>query len=200
MNQAVLGMERLIAASMKGLTLPETQRSITDLYSVLPDNDQREISAEDVRDIVETLRAGHAELYVSTPAPTTLSNQDEFVKAAGTTTLSSFDHNWTMSQDNRLLYGGTVDRVVHLACTMSMTMTLGHKIFKARIAKNGTTIEASEIQRFVSTGGDIGSTALHSFFDVSPGDYVEVWIACGTFPVTNATVEAMNLFVMDMPK
>lgn len=177
-----------------------TQRSITDLYALLPDNTSGLISPEDVRDIVETLRAGHGELYVSTPAETTLVTQDVFVKAAGTTTLSANNHNWTMPQDNRLTYGGTTDRVVHLACTISMTMAGNNKLFKARVAINGVSNVASDVQRFITTGSDVGSTALHSFFAVSPGDYVETWVACGTTPVSNCTVEEMNLFVMDMAK
>ncbi len=119
------------------------------------------------------------------------------MKAAGTTALSANSHNWSMPANNRLQYDGTADRVVHLACSVSMTAAANNKLTRLRVAVNDTTNAESEVQRFVTTGADVGSTALHSFFKVSAGDYVELWVANGTDDV-NMTITHMNLFVMDM--
>ena len=151
-----------------------------------------------IGNLAETLRPGHAECYISATAETSIATQNVFVKAAGTTTLSPESHNWTMPADNRLTYGGTSPRVVHLACSLSMTTAGNNKLVRITIAKSGTISPGSEVQRFVSTGADVGSTALHAMFRVDPGDYVEVWVANGT-DNTNMTLETMNLFVMSMP-
>lgn len=179
--------------------MSETQRTLTALLTILADNTTGQISPEDVRDIVETLRSGHAEIFVSSAAESTIDSQNVYVKAAGTTTLSANSHNWSMPTDNRLTYGGTVARVVHIAASVSMTSAGNNKIAKLAIAKNGTVLEASEVQRFVSTGADVGSTALHAFTSVNPTDYLEVWIANGTDAV-NMTLTTFNLFVMDMAR
>jgi len=175
----------------------QTQRSVTALYAVLPDNTAGDISPEDVRDIVETLRNGHGELSTDTPAETSIAVAGTYVKAAGTTTLSPFNHNWTMPQDNRLTYGGTADRVVHLALSVSFTSAGNNKNIRMRIAKNGVTVASSEVQRFVATGADVGSTALHHFDNVTPTDFFELWVTNMTDTV-NLTVEQFNMFIMDM--
>lgn len=148
-------------------------------------------------DAIETLRSGHAELYVSTPAETAVATVNTFLKAAGTTTLSPNAHNWTMPQDNRLTYVGPSRRVVHIASSVTVTMAGNTKLARITIAKNGTVHPGAEVQRWVTTGSDKGSTALHAFTDVSNGDYLEVWVANGT-DNTNMTLETMNLFAMDM--
>jgi hypothetical protein len=177
----------------------DTQRSLSSLLSVLADNTTEQISPQDIRDVVETLRNGHGEIYVSSSAPTSIATSDSFVKASGTTTLSSNSHNWTMPTDNRLTYGGTADRVVHIACSLSMTAASNQKLIRVAIAKTGAVLTGSEVQRFVSTGADVGSTALHAFTDVSAGDYIEVFVANGTSGGDlDCTVTHMNLFVMDM--
>lgn len=175
----------------------ETQRSITDLYTRHPDNTSQDVSNEDVRDIVETLRAGHAEYATDVPAATVIAVAGTFVKVAGTTLLTPFAHNWTMPVDNRLLYGGTARRVTHLACTISFTSVGNNQEIRFRIAKNGVTIPRSEVQRFVGTGADVASTALHNFNDALATDFFELWVANVT-STSNITVTNMNLFIMDM--
>jgi len=175
----------------------ETQRSITALYAVLPDNTSGNISPEDVRDIVETLRHGHGEISTNASAETSIAVAGTYVKAAGTSTLSPDAHNWTMPQDGRLTYGGTADRVVHLALTVSFTAASNNENIRMRIAKNGTTVARSEVQRFVGTGADVGSTALHHFDNVTPTDYFELWVTNMT-DTTNLTVLQYNMFIMDM--
>jgi len=175
----------------------QTQRSVTALYAVLPDNTAGDISPEDVRDIVETLRHGHGEISTNVAAETSIAVGGTYVKVAGTTTLTADNHNWTMPQDNRLTYGGTANRVVHLALTVSFTAAGNNKNIRFRIAKNGTTVARSEVQRFVATGADVGSTALHLFDSVAPTDYYELW-ATNMTDTVNLTVEQYNMFIMDM--
>ena len=146
---------------------------------------------------METLRNGHGELSITATAETTIVTQDVFVKAAGTTVLSANAHNWSMPANNRLRYDGVADRVVHVAVTVSMSAAGNNELFRGAIAKNGTVLTESEVDRWISTGTDIGSTALHAFTTVSTNDYIEMWMANGT-NTTNMTLETMNLFVMDM--
>jgi len=177
--------------------MTQTQRSVTDLYTKLPDNVSARISPEDARDIVESLRNGHGEISTNASAETSIAVAGTYVKMAGTSTLSPNDHNWAMPVDNRLTYGGTANRVVHLALTVSFTAAGNNKEIRMRVAKNGTTVARSEIRRFVSTGADLGSTALHHFDNVAPTDFFELFVTNMT-DTTNLTVVQYNMFIMDM--
>ena len=132
--------------------MTQTQRSITALYAVLPDNTAGDISPEDVRDIVETLRNGHGEMAITATA------------FAVSTSITSASNN----QD------------IHL-----------------RVAKNGTSIAASDIDTFIGTGADVSAFALHAFTDVVTNDFFTLEIRNSTSS-GNVTAETCNFFVMDM--
>jgi hypothetical protein len=179
--------------------MADTQQTITALKTLLADNTTQQISPQDVRDIVETVRAGYAALYVSAAVESSIGVAGTFVKAAGTTTLVTDPAavNWSMPANNRLRYDGTADRVVQVVCSISMQAAAANVDLSWRLAKNGTTIAATEITRKVSTGGDNGAAAVSGLVEVTNGDYVELWIANET-STANATVTKMYMSVMDV--
>jgi hypothetical protein len=177
----------------------ETQRTLDVVLANLPDNTSELIDPVHVRDAVETLRLGHAEMYFTTPAETNIASASTFQKVAGSTALSAVgNHNWTMPAQNRLQYNGTSRRLVHAAVTLSMTAAANNKTVRFTVAKNGVTLTPPISSRFIATGADEGSTALHPYFSVENGDYVELWGANFTDD-TNITVTFCNFFLMDMP-
>ena len=66
----------------------ETQRTIAELQALLPDNSTKKISAQDLRDLMATLRSGHGEITITTAIETTIVTKDVFVDVAGTFALS----------------------------------------------------------------------------------------------------------------
>ena len=174
-----------------------TQRTLAALDVLLADNTTGDIGAGDIRDLVETLRAGHGEIAITSVLETVINTIDVYEPVNGTYTLSGNAHNWDMNTNGQLRYIGVAARVVHIASSVSFTTAGNLKLVKIRIAKNGTPIAVTEVQRHVSTGADVGSTALHGFIDVVTNDYISLEIANATDD-TNITMETLNLFGMDV--
>ncbi|MFC1653483.1 hypothetical protein ACFL1M_01400 [Patescibacteria group bacterium] len=141
-------------------------------------------------------------IYFTSSAQTTISTIGTYVKAAGTSD-SIFLNNWdTNSTNNRLRYIGAEDVHAHIAVTVSMTAVANNETIGLRVVKNGNASEkaaiASTVERFVSTGADIGSTALHADFNMSTNDYIELWVT-NTDSATGITVDYMYFFVLAQP-
>lgn len=140
--------------------------------------------------------ASSAEIYFSTAVETAIATVDTPVKALGTTTLVTDPAavNFTMPANNRLTYSGTQTIVASVSVTLSMTSAGNGKKISFSIAKNGTPIASSEIDRYVGTGADIGAAALQTLVELEATDYVELWIENKT-DNTNATVELGSIVV-----
>lgn len=119
------------------------------------------------------LARAYGSMYVSTSAPTTIVTPGTFAKAAGTTTeltLNDFD----MPASNRLRYTGSGTLLCVVEATVSMTAGANNQLVCWRIAKNGVTIEHSEVERKVGTGADVGALAVMAEAELVNGDYVEL--------------------------
>ena len=78
-------------------------------------------------------------------------------------------------EDNgRLRYTGATTRMFHVASSISFGGGNSDK-FVVGMAKTGTVIAASKIQRVMGAGGDIGSTAIHVMAEMATNDYLEVF-------------------------
>ncbi len=180
--------------------MADTQRSIAALKLLHPDNMSGSISPQDNRDLIETLAAGHGEMYVSTPAATSFSETTSFMDIAGTYTLSANNHHWVMSTNGQLKFTGTADRICHIAVSVSLTSSANNQVIHMAVAKTGSTLTPSIIQRKIGTGADIGSTALHAFTDVSTDDYLTLQVRNTSWSAAETvTFETANFFVMSMP-
>jgi len=177
-----------------------TSRSISALNLLFPDQTSGDISPQDDRDLIATFTPGYAQMFISSSAPTTIAVATTFVKAAGTTTLTTDPTalNWTMPTDNRLAYGGTPDRVVMVTCAISLQAVGTNVDLKWRLAKTGTTIADTEITRKVVVASENGAAAISGLVEMSNGDYLELWTANDT-DTTNLTVTNMVMSVMDFP-
>jgi len=171
--------------------MADTQQTLTALLALLADNITEAISAQDVRDIVETLRNGHGEISVS------ITSTSSYFPDAGTYTLSANDHNWDMSTNGQLRYIGTAPRAMIANCSFSMTSAGNNQVAELVITKNGTPLTPSVVRRKIGTGSDVGTGALHAFTSVVNGDYLDVRIR-NTTSTANLTLETCNLFAMDM--
>lgn len=181
--------------------MADTQRTFSEIIALLADNTTGNISAQDVRDAFTTVRMGHGQIYVpATDAATvTIGNTTDYFEATNPAwTLSTGAHWFDESAGNgRLTYTGTADVWVHIACSLSFSGAPNDTLHW-RIGKNGTADPASELQRKVSTGGDVGSTAMHLITSLSTGDYLSIFCRNETAAVS-PTLEACNLQAVSMP-
>ncbi|MFD0989088.1 hypothetical protein ACFQ1R_03190 [Mariniflexile jejuense] len=131
-------------------------------------------------------------IYISTPVLTSIPNADIAVKAMGITAtenLFRFDTNGGIN--NRLRYTGIKTRIFSVVISASITSPNSGQVLSMYIAKNGTIINSSRIQRKISNGADIGAIAVTCTVQLNTNDYVELWIANNTAS-KDATIESMN--------
>lgn len=182
--------------------MAQTQNTVSGVWTLLADNTTGAISPRDLRDALETWRPRHGQIYVAAAdsGDITISNSNDYFEATAMTwTLSSGAHEFDESDGNgRLTYTGAQDIMCHIACTISVTSTGSNQVIHWRIGVSGTTNAASEVQRKIGTGADVGSTALHLIASLSTGDHVSLFARNAT-SATNVTLECANIQIMSMP-
>jgi hypothetical protein len=173
----------------------DVARSKAQLLVLYADNSVGAISPQDLRDFVESAAPPYGSFSTNVAAATTLT-QDVYSKMAGTTTAGDMNQ-FDMPVDGRLRYTGVPNRHMHIAVTTSFTCANNNKVIGLKIAKNGTVLDDTIARRKVSTGADIGSTALHGDVMLSTNDYLELFLTNET-DSTNATIENVYFFAVGM--
>ncbi len=182
--------------------MADTQRTVSAVLALLADNTSGNISPQDLRDGMVSWRNAHGQIFIAAAdaAAVTISDTTSYFEVTTPVwTESSGLHLFDESGGNgRLTYTGTVPTVVHVACSISFTSGSNNQVTHWRIGLTGTTDPASEAQRKIMTGTDVGSTALHLVTTMSTNDYLSLWVrnASGS---NNVTVEVANLQCMSMP-
>ncbi len=176
--------------------MADTIRTSTALFALLANNTDGDISAQDLRDMLQSLRDGHGEMYVSSAASMTPDDTATYKDLAGTFTLVSGAHNWDMNTNGQLRYTGTPDRHATIQVAISMTSGSNNQILHFRVAKNGTSLPPTEIIRKVGTGAAIGAAALNGDSTFSTNDYFTVQVRNAS---STGTVKAdkMHIIVHD---
>jgi hypothetical protein len=183
--------------------MADTQRTTSAALALLADNTQGNISPQDLRDGFVTYQMRHGQIYVAAAdsGAVTISDTTNYfeMNSGPTWTLTSGAHDFDMSAGNgRLTYTGTADVWMHCALSLSFTTAQNNRLLHVRLGVSGTTDAASEAQRWVSTGSDVGSTAVHLVARLTNGDYVSAFLRNAT-NADNATVQVCNLQVVTMP-
>ena len=176
--------------------MAESQLTTAAALAALADNTDGDISPRDVRDQFTTLRMGMGQMFVpaTAAAAVTISDTSSYFEATNPAwTFSTDGYLFDEVSNGRLRYTGTVPVMAHIACSVSMTMSVGtNQVTHFRLSLNGTTDPASEVQRFVGTGSDVGSTALHLVETLTAGDYISLWVRNSTGS-NDVTIECANL-------
>lgn len=175
--------------------MADTQRTQADLLTNLFQDSQTNgsISAQDLRDLIISLTPSIGSMYISTPAATTIGGAGTFVKSAGTTTFQTGSgHGFTMPADNRLTYGGTVQRDFMIDVSLSSSCSAPNKSLSYRLALNGTTVPATEMKRESGGTGTIGSVSISYYTHLVSGDYLELWL---TNDDTTDSVTVQSMFM-----
>jgi hypothetical protein len=179
--------------------MTDTMRSLATLATLLADNSTKDISAQDLRDaVLATIQPGHGEISLDASDVTAIGVQGTFYVVEGTYSLTSPATNWDMNTNGQLRYIGVEDRVVHITGSFS-NAAANQATVELHVAKDGTPITPSKIQRKMSGSGDIGTGAIHAFTTVSTNNYLTVEVA-NTTGTDDLTFHTLNLFAMDMAK
>jgi hypothetical protein len=179
--------------------MAETQRSIATLQTLLADNTSGDISPTDLRDLMETLRNGHGEIYVTASAATSFTDTTSFVDVAGTFGLVSGAYSWSMPSNGQLTYGNTNDRVAVVTATLSLSSTDNGQVVELALAKTGSTLTHSVIQRKIVSAAEVGAAAVQATTTVTNGDYFTLqvkntsWTAAETVTVELASITAVDI-------
>ena len=183
----------------------DIHRTLTDLLTNLFQDGQADgsITEQHIRDLILSLgQIPYGSIYTNTPVETTIVTQGAYVKGACTTQINNL-RDFDMPVDNRLRYIGLIPFHMHVAVSISMTSTGNNNLAAFKLyfyddsAASGAVIDGSRVKRYISTGVDEGSTALHWDLEMNTNDYLEIHIANLT-NTGNITLENLYLFVLGM--
>jgi hypothetical protein len=181
--------------------MADTQRTVAAILALLADNTTGDISPQDLRDFAVSWRPSHGQIHVpaAAAAAVTVSNTSTYYEAtAPAWTLSSGAHLFDESAGNgRLTYTGAEPIRAFVACSLSMTVAGSNDVIHWRLGLNSTSDPASEVQRKVGTGSDVGAVAVHLLETMTNGDYVSLWVRNATAS-DNVTVEVASIQVIGM--
>lgn len=129
---------------------------------------------------------------------TTVAATNTEYKAAGTTTLdSTVSQKFTMPADNRLTYGGAIQRAFRATAVLSLTSNSNNQV-GSYFAKNGSVIATSETYTTTDGAGRRENVLVQTIVALDQDDYLEVWVenATATQDITvtdmSVIVEALN--------
>jgi len=179
--------------------MADTQRTVTAILALLADNSSQDISPQDIRDAMVSWRAAHGSLYVAAAdrGDITISGTADYYEANGMVwTLPTGAFLFDESDGNgRLTYTGTVPVRGLVTASVSMTCTASSQVTHWRLGVNGTTNAATEIQRKIGTGADVGALSITGSVALSTGDHISLWARNET-SATNITIECANIIVI----
>ncbi len=183
--------------------MTQTQRSVAEVYALLPDNITEDISPQDLRDALTTWRNGCGSIYVAAAdrTPVIIANNTDYYEAIDPAwTLHANGYLFDESGGNgRLTYIGIADVVMQVTCTVSMTSASNNQVTHWRLGKNATPDAASEAQRKIgATGTEVGALAITMVEPMTTGDYVSLWVRNATAG-NDVIVEVATIAAITMP-
>ena len=166
--------------------MADTIRTFAEILALFADNNNGDVSPQDMRDFVVTQRAHVGGLYVTTPVATTFSDTSTAVKVLGTTALISNAVDFDMPVNNRLRYIGAQPIEALFVAGVSMTCGSNNQNTRMSFAKNGTVIEDSVAGRKIGTGSDEGRGVILGGVQLNNNDYIEAFLVntTGTNAIT----------------
>lgn len=135
-------------------------------------------------------------IYITTPAETTITTQGSAVKVNGTTTSVRMFRALS-SVSNRIVYNGSATKVFNIQASLSGFAESTNTNYTFFIARNGTLLPSTAIQtRFQGGGGgaDIRALSFTGTVELAPGQYIEVFVR-NDDNKNNVTISRLNLLI-----
>ena len=182
----VAGITSLVAGSIKVVMFVGSGTYVSGTFS-----NSWEVEASGLNTEKDDVAAGN--LYISTPVTTVIAAVNTPVKILGTTTSTNL-FRVTSPTNNRLTYTGAKSRRFQVICSLTATQPSSNKFFSFYIAKNGVILTESRQEVKIINSTDQGPVTLSCTLNMSPNDYIEVWVENET-STTNITIQTMNLAI-----
>lgn len=112
---------------------------------------------------------------VGSGASTTLTTGTP-VKLAGATTSNNLFRFSRGGVDNRLQYLGNKKKFVKISGASSFQASANSTVYIFYLTKNGTVINQSKIYVSSNSSSDVLAVPFQTIVEISPNDYVEVWV------------------------
>jgi len=180
----------------------DTQRTIAAVMALLADNTTADISPQDLRDAIESLRPRFGRIYVlpAGSAAVVIPDTVNYVEITSPTwTLDANALDVDESDGNgKLTYTGAADVVAHVTAHLSLTSASNNQDVHFRVAKNGTTLPESEAIYKILQGADATGVALETIVALSTGDHLSLAVRNAT-GANNITVENAGLQILTHP-
>ena len=136
----------------------------------------------------------NSDFGVASGASTSFSNNSTPVKLSGATTSQNLFRFSTGATDNRLTYLGSKKKFVKISGASSFQSGTNSAIYIFYVYKNGVAINLSKVYVSSNTTNDILAVPFQTITEMSPNDYVEVWVQRYSGTGTILTV-SLNLVV-----
>jgi hypothetical protein len=156
--------------------MSQTQRSVDELFARTADNTAGAISAEAIRDIIESLRPRYGEIVTLGSEPVVIDTRSTFVELTGLAWQLTVTLGFDMSAGpGRLTYVGRTMVKAFILANLSFSAAASLETFTFRILKNGIGLPASTVTLSGGKGGiDIFQVALGTTLDMEAGDSVSL--------------------------
>jgi len=82
---------------------------------------------------------------------------------------------------------------------MSMSTTKNGSVVSIFIAKNGSAIAKTEVQRKCANA-DVGAAALVGEISLATDDYIEIYVTISASTNDTITAEALNVSIVQIPE
>lgn len=187
----------------------DTVRTTATLLSTLFQDGQaaNEITANDMRDLIVSLRPSFGECSMQANATaTTISISGTYYKISGTTGLSGnellFDNDATNT--GRLRYIGAPNRVVLFSASCSLSAASNNQVIALKgwhyddSGTSGSLVTASLVTHEIATSGDLGAVVVQGSALLSVNDYLEIHVTNETTTAA-VTVEDFNFQAFALP-
>ena len=183
--------------------MPDTVRTPADLLaSTFQDSQVGGITAQDMRDLIVSLRNPMGRVATNVPALTDIVTQNVMVKAAGTTTLGPMPHQVDAGgSDFRLRYTGTITRHFHIALDFNAEFASGTNLIAAAqlylwddSAGSGALVDHT-YRRSVVAGAFVQQITMHSDIMMDENDYIDLYVA-NTSAVQDVTIDDAYMFMV----
>lgn len=151
--------------------MADTERTISALQTLLANNNTKQISPQDQRDVLVSLAVKYGEIYISTPAATTISNTTGYFDVAGTYTLGEAKQ-FDMNTNGQLRYTGTPTIEVFIFGELSATVAGTNDVIHLEFRKNGVDIAGSDAMTKLAIGTDVQGLTIFGITSMATNDYL----------------------------
>ncbi len=158
--------------------MADTQRTMSDILALSPDNISGAISPQDYRDALVSLQPSFGMISEQdNTGATTLSDTSTWVLGAlSGTSLAALVQRFDSPSSGRLRYTGPVPIATKIIATVSMTSAQNNQVIELGIAVNGVVKSETVVQRKTGTGSDVGSASVVGLVSLDFNDYVEIFV------------------------